>query len=103
MEGAEKKDKNDEGEAKEFREYDDPLLQGHGATHMFNDMHGFSTGVEDIQAPLDNSSSTKVRHMAGLTMAGPKNKGNTDWGAGTDAGSSGKTQDGVSYGTFAGV
>lgn len=103
MEGAEKKDKNDEGGAKQFREYDDPLLQGHGATHMFNDMHGFTTGVEDVQASFDNSSPTKLRHMAGLTMGGPKSTGNTDWGAGTDGGRSGKTQDGVSYSSFTGV
>jgi len=69
LEGAEKRDKNDEGGGKQFREYDDPLLQGHGATHMFNNMHGFSTGVEDVQAPFDSSFPTKLRHMAGLTLS----------------------------------
>lgn len=102
LEGADKKDKCDEGGAKQFGG-DDPLLQGHGATHMFNDMHGFSTGVEDIQAPFDNSAPTQLRHMAGLTVGGPKSTGSTDWGTGTDGGKSGKPQDGVPYGFFTGV
>lgn len=81
----------------------DSLLQNpNGATQMFTDMHGIPEALKEGE-PLDRPGGRSgMRHMANVT-AGGKRSGVTDWGAGTDGGRSGKPQDGVPYGSFAGV
>lgn len=110
----------------------DPLLQNpDGATQMFNDMHGLPVGLErscelhrpgvepgvgpnnssSVGAPIEaqedkvlgtSPARTELRHMGGLNVEAQR-LGATDWGVGTDGGRSGRLENGVPYGYFAGV
>lgn len=96
---AEKRDKGEE-EASAI----DPLLQNpNGATQMFTAPDRVpGMGIADDTPHLAGVKKTAMRHMGGLSLNASQIE-ISDWGSGTDAGNSGKPQNGVPYGSFTGV